>query len=231
MLFNITCFIILCHEIWCNNIFVCCQQQQHSRSLTQDPCSASVPHLNTHAVAERPHIVIPYCEPSVDMSFLYFILKGLGCPLPHKSFVLCLTVGMRGRLQSSQDWKTNVFKAQQVLNSPLHVGSEERKKNKERLTHILFGLKILGGFYDARQQFYLIFFHIPLSLVLVYLLFARFRPAGVNTALQAGDLLALCGSMWPTRLCPLISQGYNATLFKNTQWNSRRAVKSESHEL
>lgn len=37
--------------------------------------------------------------------------------------------------------------------------------------------------------------------------------------------------MWPTCLRPLINQGYNVTLFKNTQWNSRRAVKSESHEL
>ena len=43
------------------------------------------------------------CHPQVDMSFLYFILKGLGSPLPHKSFVLCLTGGMRERLHYSQD--------------------------------------------------------------------------------------------------------------------------------
>lgn len=85
--------------------FVFCQQ--HGLSLTPDP-AAPLYLTSTHTQQWRGHLIwfpTVSCHPQVDMSFLYFILKGLGSPLSHKSFVLCLTVGNeRKAAEQSRLW-------------------------------------------------------------------------------------------------------------------------------
>lgn len=61
------------------------------------------------------------------MSFLYFILKGLGCPFPCNSFVLCLTGGMRRILQNSQDTREKRFVKK--------YDPKERKKAEKQLNY------------------------------------------------------------------------------------------------